>query len=78
MVKGGRRLSFGASVLVRDARGTVGLGFSVTGSYQNFQSLMKDLAHSLRLIDIEASTLTASEKNDVYTYNVEIKTYWLK
>lgn len=63
-----------------DTGGTqsVTLGFSVTGPYTNFQTFLSDLARSLRLTDVEATGFSSSLKEDVYTYNVEIKTYWLK
>lgn len=61
------------------------LGFSVSGPYTNFQSFLSDLARSLRLADVEATGFSSGqglngEGNtvDFYTYNVEIKTYWLK
>jgi Tfp pilus assembly protein PilO len=60
-------------------RGEVGLGFSVTGPYLNFQSFLRDLSRSLRLVDIEVAGFQATtELSDVYTYSVDIKTYWLK
>lgn len=59
------------------------LGFSVTGPYTNFQKFLSDLARSLRLVDVEVVGFSATEGasgtvSDVYTYNVEIKTFWLK
>lgn len=61
------------------------LGFSVTGPYTNFQSFLSDLARSLRLADVEATGFSSGQGQnaegkpvDLYTYNVEIKTYWLK
>jgi Tfp pilus assembly protein PilO len=59
------------------------LGFSVSGPYGNFQKFLSDLARSLRLVDVEAVGFSSSEggeagASDLYTYNVEIKTYWLK
>lgn len=61
------------------------LGFTVTGSYANFQSFLSDLARSLRLTDVEATGFNSGSSRDatgkvvdLFTYNVEIKTYWLK
>lgn len=61
------------------------LGFSVTGPYTNFQSFLSDLARSLRLTDVQATGFSSGQGQDVsgkpvdlYTYNVEIQTYWLK
>lgn len=61
-----------------DKQGVVTLGFSVSGSYNNFKSFIADLARSLRLVDVTATTFSAAADRDVYDYSVEIKTYWLK
>ncbi len=58
--------------------GTVGLGFSVAGSYANFQAFLRNLSASLRLIDLDTTSLSAGASGDSYTYGVTIKTYWLK
>lgn len=60
-----------------EKQGAVRLGFSVTGSYNNFKSFVADLAKSLRLVDVTASGFSSGDK-EVYDYNVEIQTYWLK
>jgi Tfp pilus assembly protein PilO len=60
--------------------GEVGLGFSVAGPYDVFLTFLTDLALSLRVVDIDAISLTAAtaaDKSD-YQYNVDINTYWLK
>lgn len=59
-------------------KGTVILGFSVSGPYVNFQNFLFDLARSLRLVDIDTVAFAAGEQSDSYTYAVTIKTYWLK
>lgn len=61
-----------------DPVGSVELGFGVVASYDNFQSFLLDLEHSLRLIDVEKIGF----KNDVTnaqtsTYTLTIRTYWL-
>jgi Tfp pilus assembly protein PilO len=58
-------------------KGTVTLGFSVSGAYGNFQSFMVDLAKSLRVVDALSVSFAATETN-LYNYAVEIKTHWLK
>ncbi len=61
-----------------DANGTLTLSFSTTASYNTFLSFLKDLEHSLRIIDINAVTFSSSDTNTLYDYNVTVKTYWLK
>jgi Tfp pilus assembly protein PilO len=56
---------------------TVGISFSVTSSYENFQNFLKDLEKSLRLVDITDLSINASPTG-LYEYSVSLKTYWLK
>ncbi len=56
---------------------TIKLAFSVSGPYESFLNFMDSLAQSLRLVDVSMISFSSDEKN-FYTYNVEIKTYWLK
>ena len=58
--------------------GTLALDFSVDGPYSNFNSFLSDLEKSLRIVDIDGISFSASEERSVYQYNVKIKTYWLK
>lgn len=59
--------------------GTVGVGFSVTGTYDNFLSFLKDLEKSMRLVDITAISVTAPTPGKTTSdYGVSVKTYWLK
>jgi Tfp pilus assembly protein PilO len=57
--------------------GTVGLSFSVSSSYGNFQNFLNDLEKSLRLVDITDLSVTAND-NGIYDFSVSLKTYWLK
>jgi Tfp pilus assembly protein PilO len=67
--------------------GTWNLGFSTTGTYDNFIAFLKDLESNLRIIDISSIDFASDDatvtnpklgSNQVYTYNFKIKTYWLK
>ena len=58
-------------------RAGITLGFSVQGSYLDFQSFLNDLAHNLRLTDVTTTGFAAAEDGK-YNYNVEVQTYWLK
>ena len=58
-------------------RAVITLGFSVQGSYLDFQSFLNDLAHNLRLTDVTTTGFAAAEDGK-YNYNVEVQTYWLK
>lgn len=57
--------------------GTAKLSFSVTSPYDRFVSFFGDLEDSLRLVDISSLSFSAGDK-DLYEFNFEIKTYWLK
>ena len=57
--------------------GTIGISFSVTASYENFQNFLTDLEKSLRLVEI--TDLSVSGNNTgLYDFSVGLKTYWLK
>lgn len=57
--------------------GTVGLSFSVSSSYDNFQNFLGDLEKSLRLVDITDLSVSGNDTG-VYDFSVGLKTYWLK
>ena len=67
VIEGGERMN----------KGAVTLGFSVSGSYENLQAFLADLAKSLRLVDVTSVTFSSNDRN-VYDYNIELQTYWLK
>jgi len=65
--------------------GSWDLGFSVTGSYNNFLNFLRDLESNLRIVDISSIQFSSTPVNasgsslsDVYKYTFNIKTYWLK
>jgi Tfp pilus assembly protein PilO len=57
--------------------GTVGISFSVTSSYDNFQNFLSDLEKSLRLVEITELSVTGNSTG-LYEFSVGLKTYWLK
>ena len=64
---------------------TFNLEFSVTGTYEVFTSFLKALEKNLRITDIISASFASQETgrrgvvpSDVYEYDLEIKTYWLK
>jgi Tfp pilus assembly protein PilO len=56
---------------------TVAVSFSVSAPYQQFISFLQDLEGNLRIMDVSRLSVTSTE-NGIYTWNVEIKTYWLR
>jgi hypothetical protein len=58
--------------------GTLTLTFSTTATYGTFLSFLRDLERSLRILDVTTISFAASDTNDVYDYNITLKTYWLK
>ena len=56
---------------------TVDVSFSVTAPYLQFISFMQDLEANLRIMDITHLTMTSSDTG-VYTFQVGLKTYWLR
>lgn len=66
---------------IQTAYSYMDLGFSVTGSYEDFLAFLSDLQDSLRIIDILEINLapeSSSEKtNETYTFSLKIRTYKL-
>ncbi len=56
---------------------TVTLSFEVAASYKSFVELLKSIESSLRILDISKIDIIANDTN-IYDYEVELKTYWLK
>lgn len=59
--------------------------FSTTGSYENFLQFLTDLESSLRIVDLVSLSLSANSlassqgaSDSIYTYNITLRTYWLK
>lgn len=62
---------------------SVTIRFSTRGTYTDFISLMKDLEQSLRVVDLVGLTLapnagTSSSGETQYTFDMTLRTYWLK
>ncbi len=65
------------------------LGFSTSGSYNNFINFTKDLESNLRIVDVSSIQFSSSGNSATnsggstlqdgsYKYDFKIKTYWLK
>lgn len=57
--------------------GSLSMSFTVTGTYDQFLTFIKDLETYVRLVDIVGLSFSAT-KDGRYTYNITIQTYWLK
>lgn len=56
---------------------SVVFSFSVSASYEILKLFLADLAHSLRMVDIESVSFSGNDKN-LYDYKISLRTYWLK
>ncbi len=60
------------------------LKFTTVASYETFLQLLADLESSLRIVDLVALRLSPVQEGgparagDLYTYDITIRTYWLK
>ena len=61
-----------------DPYGTVGLEFTIVGSYANFTNFLEGMESSLRLVDINKVSFVALDDKVNYQYTVGVTTYWLK
>lgn len=60
------------------AYNTAVMSFQVNASYDNMLAFLKDLEHSLRIIDITKIEMRQGDPNiGGYTYSVTLHTYWL-
>lgn len=59
--------------------GSLTINFSVVGSYTSFTNYIRTLEKSLRMIEIQKVSFSATDpKTQNYQYTVSVKTYWLK
>lgn len=66
--------------------GAINFSFSVSLTYADFLEFLQRIEHSTRILDVESVTFSippsqvgvASSDNLVYTFNITLKTYWLK
>ena len=57
--------------------GSLLVKFSITMSYEDFQKFLRDIERNLRITDINTLSFVSTDTG-LYTYDVSIKTYWLK
>ena len=58
-------------------KNSVVISFSVSASYEILKLLLNNLAHSLRIVDVESVSFSGNDKN-LYDYKISLRTYWLK
>lgn len=56
---------------------SMALSFTVTGQYDTFRTFLTDLEHSLRLVNVEQLSFSATESG-LYDFSITLRTYWLK
>jgi Tfp pilus assembly protein PilO len=57
----------------------VTIGFAIKTTYQDFNDFLKDIETNLRLSDASVVSFTpGADGSEVHTFNMTIKTYWLK
>lgn len=52
--------------------------FSTQASYETFRQFLNDLETSLRIVDLVSLSITRSDNGQLYSYDVTLRTYWLK
>jgi len=77
--QGGGNASAGEAIGAIPSYSTITLHFSTFGTYDHFRSLIQDIEKSLRLVDLESLSIKPDAQiKNTYTYDITIKTYWLK
>jgi|GEM_PF-227705 len=66
--------------------GVINFSFAVTLTYADFIEFLQRIEHSTRILDVESIAFstpanqleTSAGKEPIYTFNVVLRTYWLK
>lgn len=77
----GQKAPMNAPDLGNSDYGTVTLGFTMVASYSTCVSFLKEIETSLRLVEIKSVIFDApmsSQDKDLYTFRIELNTFWLK
>jgi Tfp pilus assembly protein PilO len=80
---GGAQTAAGAISASKQKYDSLLMKFSTQGTYQTFLDFLLDLEQSLRIVDLAALKIAtggaaAAGGEPVYTYDLTIRTYWLK
>ena len=76
----GAGTSAGRSLSVTSGGETIGsveVGFSVQAGYDDFLAFLRDLEHSLRIVDVQRLDFSVGEGTE-FEYSLTIRTYWLR
>jgi Tfp pilus assembly protein PilO len=53
--------------------------FTTQASYSTFEQFLTDLEESLRIVDLESLSIARADSGQgLYTFNITLRTYWLK
>jgi Tfp pilus assembly protein PilO len=76
----GQQTAIGTVSSAKQKYDSLTLKFTTQASYDTFRQFMSDLESSLRIVDLVALTLarTSSAGSGIYTYDITVRTYWLK
>ena len=80
-VNTGSQTAIGTVASSRQKYDSLTIKFATQGDYQSFRDFLTDLETSLRvvdLIDLSISRTGANGAQPVYSYDVTLRTYWLK
>ena len=58
--------------------GIIQLSFAFNSDYQIMKNFLKELEDSLRLVDIRELSVGAGSGSDVYSFSLQLDTYWLR
>jgi len=76
----GQQTAVGTVSSAKQKYDSLTLKFTTQGTYDEFRTFLTDLESSLRIVDLVSLTLgRASDTNGgTYTYDITLRTYWLK
>lgn len=74
------KLDTGSNIIQSSAvapYGDVTVSFSFVSTYDNFRRFLSDIEKSLRIIDVSSVSFQTSP-NNIYEFQLAVRTYWLK
>ena len=60
-----------------DLVGSAEISFALSATYDDFLAFLRDIEHSLRIVDVEKISFKPGATGERYEYSLTIRTYWL-
>lgn len=65
----------GEGIQVNEGIGSLGISFTLHGTYESFRAFLIEAERSLRIFDVETITFSSERSSDNITFGIKMKTY---